>query len=246
MMRLKLFILLVIIASAYSNQSHAAIAKTAETAGPPCIVGRSAPPTGFWTWPAGSQVKIYLKAPDFSEADVSAVRVAVTKWDDSAIDNGSNVRFSVHGLTSETKTGQGDMMLVRGDVYDKQSRHLALLQAHSLRRDQLIDYALVIVDFRVKKREVLTSVMAHELGHSLGLLDCYNCNRNTTAMGLIKTADDSNGMEGPSACDTVGVVAAYREVRAQALAASNALSLRRAADQGEEPETDETPVVDRP
>ena len=73
------------------------------------------------------------------------------------------------------------MTIIRGAVYDKKSRHLAMLEAHSLRNNQLIDYALVIVDFSVNRPEVLTNVVAHELGHSLGLLDCYQCNRKSPA-----------------------------------------------------------------
>jgi hypothetical protein len=212
----------------------------------PCIAGRTAPPVGFWTWPTNSQVNIYLRAPDFSEADAAAVKVAAGNWDQSAVENGSHVRFSVHGLTREMRTQSGDMTLIRGDIYDKKVRHLALLQAHSLKIDQLIDYALVIVDLRVKSTDVLTNVMAHELGHSLGLLDCYKCNRKTTAMGLLKTASESNGMEGPTACDKVGVLAAYRELLVQVRPAATASLRKPLVDEGEEPEADDTPVVPTP
>jgi len=45
--------------------------------------------------------------------------------------------------------------------------------------------------------------MAHELGHSLGLMDCYECSRKSTAMGLLKAANEPNGIEGPTPCDKV-------------------------------------------
>src|SRR5438094_14220 len=83
--------------------------------------------------------------------------------------------------------------------------HLALLEAHSLRHDQLIDYAFLIVDQRVNKPAVLTNIMAHELGHSLGLMDCYRCAGQTTAMGLMKSATETNGIDGPTECDTLAV-----------------------------------------
>jgi predicted Zn-dependent protease len=83
------------------------------------------------------------------------------------------------------------MTLVRGDIYTKKQRHLALLEAHSLRQDQLIDYAVVIVDLKVKRAEVLTNVIAHEIGHSLGLLDCTKCSSGSTVMGYMKGADES-------------------------------------------------------
>jgi hypothetical protein len=42
---------------------------------------------------------------------------------------------------------------------------------------------------------VLTNVVAHEIGHSLGLMDCHHCQSGTTAMGLMKSAEESNGIE---------------------------------------------------
>lgn len=240
-MRLKLLVpsLMLIVAASPLNYPKALTSKTVPAA---CVVGRTAAPTGFWTWPANSHVNIYLREPDFSAAYVSAVSIAVENWDAAAVETGSNVHFSFHGLTHETKTAHGDLTIIRGNVYDKKIRHLALLEAHSLRGNQLIDYALVIVDLRVKNPEVLTNVMAHELGHTLGLLDCYECNRKTTAMGLLKTETD-NGIAGPTACDKLAVVAAYREL---ALHVRPAPAPQLPVDEGEEPEADDTPVVRKP
>ena len=135
------------------------------------------------------------------------------------------------------------MTIIRGDVYNKKIRHLALLEAHSLRSNQLIDYALVIVDLRVRNPEVLTNVMAHELGHSLGLLDCYECSHKSTAMSLLRTGTEPNGIEGPAACDKLAVLAAYREL---ALHVGPAPIAQPATDEGEEPKADDTPIVRRP
>jgi hypothetical protein len=209
----------------------------------PCVAGHTAAATGFWTWPANSRVNVYLRAPDFSEDYVESVGVAVKNWDTAAEENGSNVHLIFRGLTHETMIGQGEMTIVRGDIYDKKIRHLALLQAHSLRSDQVIDYAVVVVDLRVKNPGVLTNVMAHEIGHSLGLLDCYGCSRKSTAMGLMKSGEEPNGIEGPTACDKVSVRAAYREL---ALHVKRAPNTQAAEDEGEEPEADDAPVVRPP
>ncbi len=181
----------------------------AKNASAPCVPGSTAAPIGFWTWPAKMRVNVYLRQPDFSEADALAVKIAVENWDATAAENGSNVRFNFHGLTKETKRAPGDLTLIRGAIYDKKIRHLGLLEAHSLHSDQLIDFALIIIDLRVKDTRVLTNVMAHEIGHSLGLLDCYRCHSGSTAMGMMKSADESNGIEGPTACDKNAVQAAY-------------------------------------
>jgi hypothetical protein len=216
---------------------------TAETRPAPCVPGRTAAPTGFWTWPANARVNVYLREPDFAERDVPAVKIAVQNWDAAALENGSNVRFSFHGLTKETRRVRGDLTLVRGAIYDKKVRHLALLEAHSLRSDQLIDFALIIVDQRVKDARVLTNVMAHEIGHSLGLLDCYHCQSGSTAMGMMRSADESNGIEGPTACDKTAVLAAYQELKVQVRMAPAPLKPVEAGDEGEEPQADDTPLV---
>lgn len=242
-MRLRLFAssFILIIAASYLNSPKAV---PSDPLSAPCVARRTTAPIGFWTWPANAHVKIYLREPDFSADYVAAVSTAVENWDAAAVENGSNVHFSFQGLTRETKTAQGDLTIIRGDVYDKKTRHLALLEAHSLRSNQLIDYALVVVDLRVRKPEVLTNVMAHELGHSLGLLDCYECSRKSTAMGLLKTESEPNGIEGPTACDKIAVRAAYRELALQVRPAPTALSANKPpADEGEVPEADETPIV---
>jgi len=211
-MRTKFFVISVVLIVAVLYLSHAKTAVAQTIA--PCIVGHTSPSTGFWTWPANSLVNIYLRDPDFSQDYVAAVRLAVENWDAAAVESGSNVHFIFHGLTVATKTGQGDLTITRGETYDKK-RHLAFLQAHSLQSNRLIDYALVIVDVRVKNPDVLTNIMAHELGHSLGLMDCYECSRKTTAMSLLKTGTEPNGIEGPTACDKFAVQAAYRELALQ-------------------------------
>ena len=245
-MKSKLLVLLVMIMIALClPRPRTAYALSGGTASP-CVVGHTEPRSGFWTWPSNSQVNVYLRKPDFSLVDVAAVEVAVRNWDQSATENGSNVRFTVKGLTQETKTARGDLTLVRGEVFDKQLRHLAFLEAHSLKVNQLIDYALVIVDSKVKNPQVLTNVIAHELGHSLGLLDCVKCSSGSTAMGLMRGDGSSNGIEGPTACDKVGVGTAYRELLARVGPAPADLRLGKTpVDEGEEPEDDDTLVVVR-
>lgn len=244
-MRLKLLVssFLLMIAASYFNYPRAT---TSGMVSEPCVAGRTAAPIGFWTWPAGTSVSVYLREPDFTTADISAVNVALQNWDVGAGEDGSRVHFSFRGLTRETKTGQGEMTLIRGAIYEKKVRHLALLEAHSLGNNQLIDYALVIVDVTVKEPDVLTNVMAHEIGHSLGLLDCYHCRRGSTAMGLLKSADESNGIEGPTACDKTAVLAAYEKLSLHVAQSPAALQSVEATDQGPEPEEDDTPIITGP
>lgn len=210
----------------------------------PCVVGHTAAPVGFWTWPAKSVVSVYLREPDFSRDYSAAVSVALKNWDAVAGENGSNVHFIFRGLTTETKTARGEATIIRGDVFSKKEKHLALLKAHSLKGDQLIDYALIVVDFRVSNPEVLTNVMAHEIGHSLGLLDCYQCSSHSTAMGMMKTATEPNGIDGPTPCDIIAVQTAYRELAVRIRQAPEPFI--KPVDDGEEPQADDTPIVKPP
>jgi len=181
----------------------------------PCVVGRNSPPIGFWTWPANTSVKIYLREPDFSESDVAAVRLAVENWDATAAETSSNVRFTFQGLTREIRSAQWEITIVRKVVFTKKHPDRALLEAHSRQQDQFIDYALILVDPSVRNPDVLTNVVAHEIGHSLGLLDCYKCDRRSTAMGLLKSDDESNGIQGPTFCDKREVAAAYQSSKSR-------------------------------
>lgn len=205
---------IVIVAALSIDQSAVVVyARQVESPMAPCVVGRTAPPVGFWTWPAHTLVNIYLREPDFSKSDVSAVSVAVQNWDSTATGNGSNVRFVFQGLTRETRTGQGEVTIIRQGIFDKNRRERARLEAHSVQSDKFIDYALLLVDPSVRNSGALTNVVAHELGHSLGLLDCYKCKSRSTAMGLLKASDESNGIDGPTACDQREVMTAYQGLK---------------------------------
>jgi hypothetical protein len=57
--------------------------------------------------------------------------------------------------------------------------------------------------------EALTSLMTHEIGHSLGLADCYECRRGTTAMSAFKGKNKGNDVFQPSECDRYVVDAGY-------------------------------------
>ena len=71
--------------------------------------------------------------------------------------------------------------------------------------------ATMIVSPTVTDLNALTSLMTHELGHSLGLADCYECKRGTTAMSAFKSENKGNDVYGPSECDKYVVAARVRQ-----------------------------------
>lgn len=214
-----------------------------------CKAGETAPSIGSWTWPATSLVEVYVRLQDFAVEEVPAMLTAMQNWDASASENGLGVRFEYKGTVAETKSCGNCLTILRGKIADK--RHGAELQAFSKRNDQIIDYAWIVIDPSYRKSETLTSIVAHELGHSLGLLDCYGCKRGSSAMNRlnitlrlfqIQVADWPNGINGPTSCDMAQVKEAYKELRNGVRPAPTIKSLR-TADEGEEPEEDDTPIV---
>ena len=45
-----------------------------------CDVGVQAPAVGFWTWPAESQVKVYVVESDFQPGEVSSLLAPLASW----------------------------------------------------------------------------------------------------------------------------------------------------------------------
>ncbi|MDT4966450.1 MAG: hypothetical protein QOJ64_1187 [Acidobacteriota bacterium] len=223
----------------------------AQVSGQPktCTTGQTAPPIGSWTWAGESRVEVFIRVPDFSADEVPALLRAVKNWDGSYRENESGVRFDYKGTVSEARTCDGCLTIMRGIIADE--RHGAELRAFSKRMVQVIDYAQIVIDPRYKKPEILTAIVAHELGHSLGLLDCSGCKRGSTAMGRFNTtfkllniqiADRSSGIVGPLRCDLMQVRAAYSELR-RVVGPAPSTDAGDATDDGEEPEEDDTPIV---
>lgn len=215
----------------------------------PCKTGQTAPPIGAWTWAENSHVEIYVRIPDFAADEVLYMLTAIQNWDASHGENGSGVRFEYKGTVSEGRTCGNCLTIVRGKNADK--RHGAELRAFTRRNDHVIDYAWIVIDPSYTQPRILTSIVAHELGHSLGLLDCFECNRGSTAMGhfnttvkllSIKIADLSNAINGPTACDVKQVREAYKELIKSARSSAPVPSVQ-VVDEGEEPEEDDTPIV---
>jgi hypothetical protein len=223
------------------------ISAAAQTQAPlPCKVGVRAPAIGFWTWAPGAHVKVYIRIPDFTPAEIPYLLAPLQTWDATHEQSGSGVRFEYQGTALEPMLCVNCLTIQRGRVFDKRSRHATELQAVSVRSNQVITYASIVIDPVLTNLEALTNAMAHELGHSVGLLDCYTCQQKSTVMVQFKTVNVSNDMEGPTACDLAQVQAAYRELKIHPRPSPSALVAgAKPADEGEEPVDDDTPIVPR-
>jgi hypothetical protein len=206
----------------------------------PCRVGENAAPIGFWTWPASARVKVYIRERDFTPAQIPHLLDALNNWNDVSDANASSVRFEYQGTTIKSLTCESCVTIMRGAVYDKRKQHVTELHAYSLHHNQIITYAEIVVDPALTNVKALTEALAHELGHNLGLLDCYYCKGKTTLMGKFKEVNSPNNLAQPTPCDISQVRMAYEELKVRVRPSPTSSS---SADEGEEPEDDDTPIV---
>lgn len=206
----------------------------------PCRVGHQAPAIGFWTWPANARVKVYIRAADFKPEDIPYLLTPLENWNNVSELTGSQVKFEYQGSTDVELSCANCLTIIRASVFDKSKRHATEIKAYSLHHDQIINYASIIVDPVLTNQKALRDAIAHELGHNLGLLDCFTCTSKSTLMNQFKVVNTPNNMAAPTSCDIAQVKLAYQELKVRV---RQSPPPRRSMDQGEEPVDDDTPIV---
>lgn len=205
-----------------------------------CKIGREAPTVGFFVWAPGSTIKVYVVRADFEDSSLPSLITPISAWNAAAESSGSKVKFEYEGRSEVPLDCENCLTIKRGQVFDKSKRHLTELKLYSA-RDRILTWGTIVIDPLLTNPRALTNAVAHELGHSFGLLDCYSCKQQSTVMIQVKGVNVSNEMDGPTACDVAQVRHAYKVL---------AIPLKRQAqpkriivDEGEEPVEDDTPVV---
>src|SRR5437667_6816472 len=205
-----------------------------------CQVGRNAAAIGFWTWPIGAHVKVYLRMGAFRQEEVQYLLAPLHNWNATSEITGSGVKFEYAGMTAEELTCENCMTVMRGCVFEMTNRHVTETQVYSLHRNQIITYAAIVIDPSLTNPQALSNAVAHELGHNLGLLDCYKCRSNSTLMGGFTALNVPNDLEAPTSCDIAQVKQAYTELRVHVHPSP---VIAKKIDEGEEPVDDDTPIV---
>ncbi len=206
-----------------------------------CKVGVQAPAFGFWTWAPSSTVNVYILATDFQTGELPYLLAPIHNWNSVLEATGSGVRFVYLGATSAPLHCENCLTIMRGSVFDKTRRHATELRTYSAHRDQIMTYASIVVDPMLTNPKALKNAIAHELGHNLGLLDCFTCKQKSTVMNQFEAVNVSNDMEGPTACDIAQVRAAYKELAIRIRPSPQPGQLLQ--DKGEEPIDDDTPII---
>ncbi len=205
-----------------------------------CKVGSQAPAFGFWTWEPNSTIKVYILASDFRPEDKDYLLVPFDNWNAVSAVTGSGVKFEYAGDVKARVACENCLTVLRGRVFDKTRRHATQLHTYKLPGQLTMAWAHIVIDLSLTNPQSLTNAIAHEIGHSFGLLDCYTCKAKSTVMIQFKEMNTSNGMTGPTACDVVQVRAAFQDLAARMRPEPKKEATE---DEGEEPVDDDTPAV---
>ena len=203
-----------------------------------CEAGVQAPPVGFWTWTAGTQVRVFVVERDFDQEDLPSLLKPLENWNAVSETTGSRVNFKYIGPKASPQHCENCLTIARGPVFDKKRRHVTELRAYSARNDRLMTWATIVVDFTLTNRQALTDAVAHELGHSFGLRDCYSCKAKSTVMNQFGRVNTPIEVPGPTACDVAQVRSTYKQLALQVTQHKKI-----PIDEGEEPVVDDTPIV---
>jgi hypothetical protein len=205
-----------------------------------CSVGVNAAAFGFWTWAPKTHVRVYILQSDFKSEEIPYLLTPVRMWDAVWESTGSGVRLDYAGTTPAPVLCQNCLTIMRAPIFNRKTRHGSELEAHSKLGNQIVTHAFMLIEPTITNPKALTNAVAHELGHSFGLLDCYHCKDRSTVMNKLKRMNDSNDMEGPTLCDIAQVRNAYNELR---IRVGPAPAGNIEVDDGEEPIEDDTPLV---
>ena len=202
-----------------------------------CKVGSRAAATGFWTWQPDSRVYVYFLQNHFSKEEINSLTTPIRLWDEVSEASETKVRLTYAGTTLTPLECENCLTILRGNVHNEKTRHGGEIRAFGVNGTRIIHHASIVIDPRMKTPASLKSAVAHELGHSFGLQDCYDCKDRSTVMIKFGGFSLSNGVEGPTGCDVAQVRKAYVELKKRFRAVVVHV------DEGEEGVPDDTPLV---
>src|SRR2546426_7344352 len=170
-----------------------------------CQPGKTSPEALGWHWKPGTLVRISYLKDNFSQAEKEAFSGAINNWNYALEQTDSHVVFIPGDERDGLVKDSASITVARG--IPRGPERVGEIRFHSIANGMVrltMTVSPVVTDL-----SALTSLMTHELGHSLGLADCYECRRGTTAMAAFKSKNKGNEVFEPSECDKYVVASGY-------------------------------------
>lgn len=169
------------------------------------------------TWPRGQEVSVFVRAGDFpTQGERDAIAAAFSNWQNSngPVGNNSGVTFTVTVVEEFPPPGPFQYRVLR----DAGAVNGAVTNvSHS---GGIVDRASTPLHPDITDPNVITDLLAHEIGHTFGLGDCLfpECSSGQSIMGgrtctghpdrdacersgRIGTHGPYPGLQGPTPCD---------------------------------------------
>ncbi|HEX8175751.1 MAG TPA: M57 family metalloprotease [Pyrinomonadaceae bacterium] len=182
-----------------------------------CQTGKTSPEGMSWRLSANKPVRVYYLKDNFKGAEAEALMRGVNNWNRALIEIDSPVTFINSGERESVVRDELTITVTRG--VPKSKERVGEIKFYTKPNGSV--RMTVIISPTVTDLNALTSLMTHELGHAVGLADCYECKRGTTAMSAFKGKNKGNDVYEPSACDKYVVANGYASAgKGQTLTAS--------------------------
>ncbi|MGI8746650.1 MAG: putative Ig domain-containing protein [Bryobacteraceae bacterium] len=176
-------------------------AVTSATAAQCKCTSKNTPPSAPYALPQNSYVPVFIDPSQFDASEVAQMQTAITNWNVANLLNDAGVSFDPR---SSLPPSGYRIQITKPSVYPCNSgKDAACLSGSSLFTiafDSSISYTSI------------ANVLAHELGHLLGLDDCRTCNDNTTVMNAAQRVNNTvlpTGLDRPSDCDNKVIKRVY-------------------------------------
>jgi hypothetical protein len=175
-----------------------------------CHPGKTSTVAMGWRWQPRSHVRVYYLKNSFSAVEENALTRAVNNWNNALREIDSGIYFTIGGERDHVSEENVSVTILR--AVPKGKDRLGQIKLYSMSNGT--ESALVIISPAVTDLDALTSLMVHEIGHTLGLADCYECKRGTTTMAAFRSENRGNDVFEPSECDKYVVATGYAEEQA--------------------------------
>lgn len=131
-----------------------------------CCYPPIAQETGGRSWPPDTTVTVWIKSTDFNQDEQNAIKQAFQNWQNAGHTpgNGSNVSFTyvVTPAPPVQGTAINQYIVKRGESAGGGVSNIGNSQTE-------VQSAVTFIDSEITNLNVMTDIMAHEIGHTFGL-----------------------------------------------------------------------------